>query len=254
MKHSKHLTPAQIQAFQRDGYLVIPGFYAPAEMEQIHRWVDEVQGFPDAPGKYQRYYEPSKVDSERRILSRMENLSPYHAGFAELFQGSKLAQAASELLGEPAVLFKDKINFKLPGGDGFKPHQDQQAGWWSYANFFISTLVCVDEATEDNGCLEMAAGHHKRGMFREWEPLTEEDMEGMEFVPCPTQPGDVVFFDSYAPHRSGPNLSDQRRRLLYVTYNRLSEGDHRARYYEDKRKSYPQDCEREQNKEYRFRV
>ena len=33
-----------------------------------------------------------------------------------------------ELFGEPAVLFKEKINFKMPGGAGFKAHQDQQAG------------------------------------------------------------------------------------------------------------------------------
>ncbi len=44
------------------------------------------------------------------------------------------------------------------------------------------------------------------------------------------------------------------RRVLYVTYNRLSEGDHRQRYYADKRKSYPPDIERDPDKEYKFRV
>jgi len=42
--------------------------------------------------------------------------------------------------------------------------------------------------------------------------------------------------------------------VLYVTYNRLSEGDHRRQYYIDKRKSFPPDCEREPGKEYVFRV
>ncbi len=32
------------------------------------------------------------------------------------------------------MLFKDKINFTLPGGDGFKPHQDQQTGWSASAD------------------------------------------------------------------------------------------------------------------------
>jgi hypothetical protein len=63
-----------------------------------------------------------------------------------------------------------------------------------------------------------------------------------------------VFFDSFAPHRSEPNRTDAARRALYVTYNRLSEGDHRRQYYIDKRKSYPPDCEREPDKEYVFRV
>ncbi len=115
-------------------------------------------------------------------------------------------------------------------------------------------MVCIDEATVENGCLKMVAGHHKRGLFREWEPLTEEDMEGMEFVLCPTGPGDVAFFDSYAPHASEPNMSAKIRRLYFATYNRLSEGDHSARYYADKRKSFPPDIEREPGKDYVYRV
>lgn len=31
---------------------------------------------------------------------------------------------ASTLLRERAILFKEKTNFKLPGSDGFKAHQD----------------------------------------------------------------------------------------------------------------------------------
>ena len=67
-------------------------------------------------------------------------------------------------------------------------------------------------------------------------------------------PGDAVFFDSFVPHRSGPNLSDEPRRVLYVTYNRLADGDHRAPYYADKRRSYPPDVEREPGKQYVYRV
>jgi len=84
--------------------------------------------------------------------------------------------------------------------------------------------------------------------------LTEEEMRGMAFVPHPARPGDVAFFDSYVPHRSGPNLTAEPRRVLYVTYNRASEGDHRLRYYADKRKSYPPDCEREPGKQYVYKV
>ena len=249
-----NLTAEQIKSFHRDGFLIVRRFYGGEEIDEITRWINEIQAFPDAPGKYQRYYETSQVEPARRILSRMENFTFYHQGFERLLTSSRIEHTVSELLGEPAVLFKDKVNFKLPGGGGFEPHQDHQAGWWDYATLFVSALICIDAATAENGCLEMAAGHHKRGMFREWEPLTAEDMQGMDFVMCPTDPGDVVFFDSFAPHRSKPNLSDKRRRLMFVTYNRLSEGDHRERYYADKRKSYPQDCERDPAREYAYRV
>ena len=74
------------------------------------------------------------------------------------------------------------------------------------------------------------------------------------YVSIPTNPGDAIFFDSYAPHRSGPNMTDEKRRVLYVTYNAASEGDNRKKYFADKRLSYPPDIEREPNKKYVFRV
>ncbi len=137
----------------------------------------------------------------------------------------------------------------MRGGDGLKPHQDSQAGWDAYATLFVTVLISIDEATEENGCLRIAAGEHQRGLLRGWEPLTEEDMTGMDFAVCPTRPGDLVFIDSYTPHRSEPNRSDTVRRLYFATYNRLSEGDHLARYYADKRQSYPPDIERQPGKE-----
>ena len=189
------------------------------------------------------------------MLNRLENYAPYHDGFGSLFRAGKLYDAISQLLGERAVLFKDKINFKLPGGGGFDFHQDQQAGWGTYADFFLTAMVSIDEATTRNGCLEIAGGQHDRGLVHaEWEPLSEADIKDMAFIKCETKPGDAMFFDSFTPHGSKPNLSDTQRRVLYVTYNRASDGDHLQQYYADKRLSYPPDIERDPDKEYRYRV
>ena len=49
-------------------------------------------------------------------------------------------------------------------------------------------------------------------------------------------------------------MTDAKRRVLYVTYNAASAGDHRVQYYVDKRQSYPPDIERDPSKEYVFRV
>ncbi len=252
MLHVPTLDDRQVQDFHRDGFVVVRQAFDPGEMKQIERWVEELAAMPEEPGKHWVFHEKSLRDPDRRLISRIENISPFHPGFAELAEVLKAPVA--QLLGEPAVLFKEKINFKMPGGDGFKPHQDSQAGWWVYADFFITVMVCIDEATEENGCLYMAAGHHRKGLFREWEPLTEEDMKDMEFVAVPTRPGDIAFFDSYAPHYSEPNMSDRIRRLYFSTYNRASAGDHLARYYADKRKTFPPDIERDPDKEYAFQV
>lgn len=50
-----------------------------------------------------------------------------------------------------------------------------------------------------------------------------------------TEPGDVVIFSSYVPHRSRPNRSDRRRALIYLTYNAQAEGYLRDEYYRHKR-------------------
>ncbi|MBL6430873.1 MAG: phytanoyl-CoA dioxygenase family protein [Alphaproteobacteria bacterium] len=96
-----------------------------------------------------------------------------------------------------AVLSSRKNSISNARGAGFTPHQDQQAGWWNYASRFVSIMVSIDLSTEENGCVELAAGHHRDGMFREWEPLSEDDMKTMTFVPVETRPGDVVLIDSF---------------------------------------------------------
>ncbi|HEY9725065.1 MAG TPA: phytanoyl-CoA dioxygenase family protein [Chroococcales cyanobacterium] len=245
----------ELETFHQQGFVVVRSLYEGAQLEKLKTWTDEVQSWPEVPGKYMMYFEDSLLDSGKRVLSRIENFCPYHEGLNDLTNGEKMIQRISELFGEPSVLFKEKINFKMPGGNGFTPHQDAQAGWNDYASLFITVLIAIDESTVENGCLELAAGHHQRGLIGElWKPLTEENMNGMDFISVPTKPGDAVFFDSYVPHRSGPNLTDCPRRVLYLTYNRRSEGDSRIQYYADKRRSYPPDIEREPDRNYIFKV
>jgi hypothetical protein len=241
--------------FERDGFAVVPGLFGAGDIARISAWTDELEQRLDAPGRAMKYFEPSLLDPGTRVLQRIENFCPFHPDFAKLCDSEALRGSVSDLLGEPAVLFKDKINFKLPGGDGFKPHQDQQAGWSAYADLFVTAMVSIDETTLDNGCLELCAGHHTRGLIgQEWTPLTDDDMRRLGARPVPTRPGDAVFFDSYTPHASAPNLTRERRRVLYITYNRRSAGDHRARYFADKRKSFPPDIERDPSRTYTFRV
>lgn len=247
------LSTDQVRSFSRERYLVVRGMFGGPAVTEIQRWTDEVQQWPEVPGRHMMYFEHSS--DGQRLLNRMENVLPYHEGFRRLATGWPLQGACGQLFGEPAVLFKDKINFKLPGGGGFEPHQDVQAGWAKYASLHITALVAVDRATVTNGCLEMAANFRGQSLIgREWEPLTPADLAGVRFVAIEAEPGDVVFFDSFVPHRSAPNHTNRARRVLYYTYNRASEGNHLEQYYADKRASYPPDIEREAGREYRYRV
>lgn len=252
MLNTPVLTPEQIQSFETDGYLVVKGGFSRSEMETFSDWTNEILARPEESGKHWVYHEESLNDDGKRLVSRIENITPFHSGFRQMTEA--LRAPVGQLLGEEAVLFKEKVNFKMPGGDGFKPHQDSQAGWDYYADFFISVLVSIDASTPENGCLQICGGHHKRGLFKSWEPLSDEDMADMDFVNVETEPGDMVFFDCFAPHQSDPNLSDKIRRIYYATYNRRSAGDHLEQYYADKFKNYPPDIDREKGKEYVFRV
>ena len=255
MNANQILTDAQVAQFRRDGFVFLPGFYDAAQTREIVSWVDEVAAWLEAPGRHMVYHEDSLLEPGRRIVQRIENVIPFHPGFERLFTQGRARAAVAQLLEEPAVLFKDKINFKLPGGDGFKAHQDVQAGWDAYARYHVSILVSIDAADAANGCLEMAAGWHDKGPIgAAWTPLGEAEIAGMAFQPCPSRPGDAVLFDSFAPHRSAANMTETPGRTLYVTYNRASEGDQRARYFADKRAAFPPDIEREPGKTYRFRV
>jgi hypothetical protein len=245
-------TTEECARMARDGYLVVVGFFGAKETADLLRWTAKLETAPEQAGRHWVYYEDSLTEPRRRVVQRIENFCPFHAEFDALVRDGALSRWTSALMGGPVVLFKDKINFKMPGGPGFKAHQDQQAGWGRYAPIFVTAMVSIDPATLENGCLEVAPGRHCEGLLgEEWKPLDET---GLDLQAVPTNPGDVIFFDSFAPHASKPNFTDRPRRVLYLTYNPLSDGDHRHRYYADKHAAFPPDIERDAGKAYVFRV
>jgi 2-aminoethylphosphonate dioxygenase len=242
----------EVARLQRDGYLVVRNFFNAAEVGQLLRWTEELQTAPEVSGRHWVYREDSVATPGKRVIQRIENFCPYHEGFDRVIREGPLVRWTAALVGGPVVLFKDKINFKMPGGAGFKAHQDQQAGWSTYAPLFVTAMVTLDPSTLENGCLELAPGRHREGLIGEqWVPLEES---GLDLQPVPTAPGDVIFFDSFAPHASKANLTNAPRRILYLTYNLASQGDHRERYFADKHASFPPDVDRDREKTYVFRV
>jgi hypothetical protein len=246
---------AYADAFHRNGFVLVRRMFDRKEARQHAAWIEDLAGRPPELGRQMVYFEDSLSEKGIRILARIEKFADYHAGFSKLVADSRLLTLLESLLDDEPVLFKDKVNFKMPGGQGFAPHQDIQPGWDDYASYFISVLIAVDANTIENGCLEVAAGAHRRGLIgRRWEPLEGHELDGLEFTSYPMNPGDVILFDCFTPHRSKPNLTPAPRRNIYLTYNRRRDGDVRERYFADKRKSYPPDFERDPNATYVFRV
>ena len=121
------------------------------------------------------------------------------------------------------------------GGAGFSPHQDSPA-YIGLARSHVSVMVCVDDSTLANGCLQVSPGRYSEGevALDASGVITAEAAARLQWRAVECSAGDVVLFDGYLPHRSDSNDSDRARRGMFLTYNRASEGDQRRAYYEAK--------------------
>ena len=115
------LTAEQLAHYAGKAWVAVPGFFSPEQTAQISSWVEELERRPERPGVEMVYHESKLDDPSVRLVQRIENFCEFHAEFGELVQG-RLKSAIETLIGEPAVLFKDKINFKKAGGACFEAH------------------------------------------------------------------------------------------------------------------------------------
>ncbi len=242
-------TDAQLAAWRRDHLLVLPGLLDGRGLAALEAWTADLQARPETPGKWMKYFERGTA---ARQLCRVEDFVPHHAGFEALLCGPPLMAWLTRLMGQPACLFKEKINFKLPGGAGFTAHQDAPAFDAFGHRYHITVLIAVDPQTRTNGGLEFSDPIDEGTLLpqRSDGSVAEEVEARLPWHPLDLSPGSVAFFDSYIPHRSGPNRSDRPRRGLYVTYNRAADGDRRADYFADKRATFPPEIEREPGVDY----
>ena len=238
------LTAAQRDHWREHKALALPGVLRGEALTALQAWTEDLAGRPEQAGRWMKYFERAPGDD--RLLCRVENFVPYHAGMDALLRGPEILARVSELMGEPAVIFKEKINFKLPGGAGFAAHQDAPAFDAFGQRYHITVLITVDPSDRSNGGLEFGAPTERYEVLSQNPDGTVADHveAAMDWTPMDLPAGSIVFFDSYIPHRSPRNESDRSRRSLYITYSRASEGDCRELYYTDKRSTFPPEIER----------
>ncbi|MDA7718649.1 phytanoyl-CoA dioxygenase family protein [Pseudomonadales bacterium] len=246
--NSTQLTGNQIAEFKRSGYLVIPQAF---DASFTALWLNELQAMiaSQGPQRWMTYFEASGTGLQ---CCRVEHFLEDAPRLQEVLAGNKMMGWVAQCLEAPGILFKEKINLKLAGGQGFAAHQDAPAFDLFGQSQHVTVMVSLEAGNERNGCLEVAQVEHCEEILpmNADRTLTDPVIESLTWQSIETAPGDIVIFSSFLPHRSGVNQSLQSRRAVYATYALASEGDHRAEYFRQKRALFPPDAEREAGRAY----
>jgi ectoine hydroxylase-related dioxygenase (phytanoyl-CoA dioxygenase family) len=195
------------------------------EANAMTSWADTIESWPVGTHVWGQYAEQI---TDRVAVCRTENVSACHPGVAALVEGV-LSEVATGALGEPASAFKDKINYKHPGGAGFRPHQDRLA--YPGVARVLSILVAIDECTTESGCLWLAGGVDKPLPTDDRGVVRDDVVGSLSWEPAELAAGDAVLLDGLCPHYSEPNRSDRRRRVLVASYAPTGEHYSREQYY-----------------------
>ena len=205
--------------------VVRPGLLDRDAVAALQAWALEVEAWPSGSHVWGHYAEQTALGPR---ICRTENVSACHAGMASLVTGV-MQTRAGEALGEPAVAFKDKLNYKQAGGAGYGVHQDKVA--YPGAGRVASILVAIDDCTVESGCLWLAGGVHEVLPVDERGVVRDDVAAGLDWFPAELTAGDAVVIDGLAPHYSQANGSDSPRRVFIASYAPASEGYDRAHYY-----------------------
>jgi 2-aminoethylphosphonate dioxygenase len=229
----------QVKQYEADGFLILREHLDPQTVEALARGTEELarRVGPIQPGTPR--VQVDLINGEYR-LRMIEPVVDLCETFARLAADERITRPFESLFGEPPVLFEDKVNYKQPkGGTPFPMHQDFPY-WQKYSPRLASALIYIDEATEANGCLEVARGRHKEGLLPDHAVQVGEmtdshclrvPIDPSQIVKVPGPPGTMILFSAFTPHASAPNLSDRPRRAIILTYNPASDGDSYEKRY-----------------------
>ncbi|MEO6685359.1 MAG: phytanoyl-CoA dioxygenase family protein [Dyadobacter sp.] len=221
-----NLNEQQVEAYQRDGFLVVKNLFSQEEIDKLYNSAIEnsimqknAMDLNDQTGK-------------KTKLSLW--FTPGNDVFGYLIRSERMVNSVAQLLGQESAVchFHTKLMQKEPKvGGAWEWHQDY--GYW-YKNQFLfpdqmmSVMVALTAANKENGCLQVIKGSHKLGRVNHGfageqvgadMTMVNNVLETMELIYCEIEPGDALFFHSNLMHRSEANLSDKPRWSLISCYN-----------------------------------
>jgi phytanoyl-CoA hydroxylase len=222
-----HLTDEQKQHYFREGYLVVERLFDKNDLKRVDQTIEEMTEAAIASGEYSKVmeFEPETVDG-KRVCRRIYNPFEQHEAFQNLGSDIRMLDRVESLIGPDINLQHSKLNMK-PAKVGSVVEWHQDLAYFPHTNDgLVTTLVYLDDATEQNGCLQVLPRHHTHyfshagpdGLFA---GMITEDITDGRFgrpVALPAPAGSVIFMHPIAPHASLPNRSENPRRTLIYEY------------------------------------
>ena len=252
------LTPAQIETFDRDGYLFFPSLFRPEEIKVL---LDEV------PSLYAQRRPENVREKTGDVVRTNFAAHLYSAPFARLARHPRMVEPVKQVFGEGVYMHQFKINGKQAfDGDVWQWHQDY--GTWSNDDQMpearaMNVAIFLDEVNEFNGPLMFIPGSHKLGVLDAAHdtsttsyPLWTINNEVIKklvdrggIVAPKGPPGSMILFHGCLVHASASNLSPWNRVSVYLSLcavsnhiRRFKRPDYIAHREFDPIECLPDDC------------
>jgi len=224
-------SPAQIEAYRRDGFVIVPEFAPASEVERArahfalvfeHRWETGV-----APDEVN--YEPGVTPADK--TRQLCNVWRADRTLAATTLAARNAELAAGLEGVPGMrLLQDNAIWKPASGRALLAHRDASyCGWLDPVNMTTS-WVALDDTHADTGTIYYVPGSHLwprtevGGQFHapdDWLGHMRSVMpEGTEpeLVPIEVPAGGAAFHHGWVFHGSPPNARADRERRALISH------------------------------------
>ncbi len=221
------LTEQQVREYQVEGYVVVPSLFTNDEVQKVDQVIRELTRSAISSGDYSKVMElePESLHTEptpRRIYHPFEQ----HEAFQDMACDPRVLDRIEDLIGPNISLHHSKLNMK-PAKVGSVVEWHQDLAYFPHTNDgLVTTLIYLDDATEENGCLQVIPRHHTHyfdhclsdGSFAGM--ITEEVADGRfgRPVSLAAPAGSAIFMHCITPHASLPNRSSKGRRTLIYEY------------------------------------
>jgi phytanoyl-CoA hydroxylase len=229
---NERLSEADLEHFREQGYLAMNGLLTSEEVEDCKTALSDLANRRIAWDKRvwsqeEPYFAQGGQDARTedpelglRKLAFFVHLEPRlrHAA-----THPRLLALVHELIGPGARMIQDMALLKPPFRGSEKPwHQDAAYFDWTPLGGVVGTWIALDEATVDNGCMQVIPGSHRDGPAPHFHvrdcQLADQRVHVQQAVTIPLQPGGILFFSALLHHGTPPNMTAARRRALQFHY------------------------------------